>query len=233
MGSIGEKHLSRLASPKKWDVRKKGIKYIARPSAGPHKMAEGVHLITVFRDMLKYAKTVKEVRSILLNQEIYVDGKRRKNEKFMVGLMDVLFIPKTKETYRMVLSKKGKFKLIPIDEKESNLKVCKINGKTALKKKTQLNLYDGKNILADKGEHKVGGSVLVEVPSLKIKDSFPLEKGSYVYLSGGKHIGSAGVIEEIKEKTIIIKKDKELIKTSKNHAFVIGKQKPSIQIEQK
>jgi small subunit ribosomal protein S4e len=231
MGSIGEKHLSRLASPKKWNVKKKGIKWIARPLPGAHSIKDGIHLLSIFRDMLNYANTLKEVRKILSNQDIYVDGKRRKDPRFIVGLMDVIFIPKNKESFRLLLTKKGKLTLIPIDEKESNIKLCKITGKTAVKKKIQINLFDGKNILADKADYKVGDTLLIEVPSLKIKDSFALEKGNYVYLTGGKYVGETGTLQEIGDKTLVIKKQKELIKTSKNHAFVIGKTKAAIKIE--
>jgi len=231
MKRIGKNHLSRLAAPKKWDIKKKGIKWVAKPLPGPHKLHDGIHLVSIFRDILKYANTSKEVKRILSNEEIYVDGKRRKNIKFIVGLMDVLFIPKTKETFRMLLTNKGKLTLLPIEEKESNVKLCKITGKTAVKKKIQLNLFDGKNMLVDKTDNKVGDTLLVEVPSLKIKDSFSLEKGNLIYLTGGKHTGAIGTLEEIKDKTIIIKRNKEVIKTSKNHAFVIGKQKAAIKIE--
>jgi small subunit ribosomal protein S4e len=231
MGSIGEKHLSRLASSKKWNIRKKGIKWVARPHPGAHSINEGIHLLSILRDMLNYAHTLKEVKKILTNEEIYVDGKRRKNPRFIVGLMDVLFIPKNKETFRVLLTKKGKLTLIPIDEKESNIKLCKITGKRPYKKKIQLNLFDGKNILVDKAEYKVGDTLMIEVPSLKIKGSFALEKGNYIYLTGGRHIGETGVMEEISDKTIIIKKNKQLIKTSKKLAFVIGKTKPAIKLE--
>ena len=231
MGSIGEKHLTRLAAPKTWNIKKKGTKWIAKPLPGAHKTENGIHLLSIFRDILNYADNAKEVKKILATREIYVDGKRRKNPRFIMGLMDVLFIPKTKEIFRMLLTKKGKLTLIQIDEKESNIKLCKITGKTAVKKKIQLNLFDGKNILVDKADYKVRDTLMIEVPSLKIKDSFEMKKGNYVYLTGGKHIGRSGILEEIKQNSIIIKKNKELIKTSKNHVFVIGKQKPAIKIE--
>ena len=231
MGSIGEKHLSRLASSKRWNIKKKGIKWVAKPLPGPHNIKNGIHLLSVFRDMLNYAQTAKEVKKILTNQEIYVDGKRRKNHRFIVGLMDVLFIPKTKEAFRILLTNKGKLTLMPIDEKESSFKLSKIIGKRHIKKKIQLNLFDGKNILVDKADYKVGDTLMIDVPSLKIKDSFAFTKGNCIYLTGGKHIGTSGILEEIKEKTITIKRNKELIKTSKNHAFVVGKEKLVIKIE--
>ena len=228
MGSIGEKHLSRLASPKKWGVKKKGLKWIAKPKSGAHSIENGIHLLSIFRDMLKYAQTAKEVKKILSNQEIFVDGIRRKDIRFIVGLMDIIFIPKTKESFRVLLTNKGKLTLVSIKEAEANLKPCKIIGKTPIKKKIQLNLFDGKNILVDKADYKVGDTLLIEVPSLKIKDSFALTKGNQLYLTGGKHIGENGVLQEIDDKNIIIKKNKQLIKTSKKYAFVIGKTKSSI-----
>ena len=231
MGSIGEKHLSRLASPKKWNVKKKGIKWIARPMPGAHSLKNGIHLLSLFRDVLNCARNVKEVKKILNKEEIYIDGKRRKNPRFIVGFMDVLFIPKTKEYFRMLLTEKGKLTLSPIEEKEAHLKPCRIVGKIAVKKKFQINLFDGKNILLDKADYKVGDTLMIEVPSLKIKEHFPLAKGNYVYLIGGKHMGTSGILHEIQDKTIVIKKNNNLIKTSKNHVFVIGKNKPAIKLE--
>jgi small subunit ribosomal protein S4e len=230
MGSIVEKHLSRLASPNSWKISKKNFKWIVRPLPGAHPLKEGIPLLVIFRDILGYAHTMREVKKILSNDEIYIDGKRRKELKFIVGLMDILFIPKTKEGYRLLFTKRGSLALVPIDENELGYKLCKITGKRLVAKRFQLNLFDGRNILLDKAEYKVGDTLLLEVPSMKIKESFAMEKGSQIYLTGGKHIGEIGVLQEMNEKTITIKKGKELIKTSKEHAFVVGKEKPLIKI---
>ena len=66
-------HLKRLASPKSWPIKKKGIKWVKRPFPGPHSFKLGLPITIVLREMLCYAKTLKEVRSILNNKEILVD----------------------------------------------------------------------------------------------------------------------------------------------------------------
>jgi len=233
MGSI-QKHLSRLAMPKSWKIKKKGIKYVTRPLPGPHSIKSGMPLNLIFINMLSYAKTNKEVKRILNNQEILVDGIRRKEPRFIAGLMDVLSIPKTKESFRIVLDKKGYLSLKKIDEKEAKIKVCKIIGKNAVKKKVQLNLYDGKNILVDKGDYKVGDSIVIEIPSKKIVDHLKFEKGNSIFLTAGKRVGAIAKLQEIQESKIVFKNSsgKENI-TLKKYAFVVGKEKPVIDIEVK
>lgn len=230
MGSRTEDHLSRLAMPKSWDVKRKGIKFVTRPNPGMHTLKLGMPLNVVFRDLLKIVKSTKEAKRLFLNQDILVDGKKRKDFRFIVGIMDVISILKIKKNYRLLLTKKGKLTCVEIDDKEAKLKPCKINGKSQLKKKIQLNLFDGRNVLVDKSDNKVGDTVLIEIPSQKITQSFKLEKGASIFLIGGKHIGETGVVEEIQGKRIVYKKDKEVYETSKRYAFVIGKDKPSIKL---
>ena len=229
-----ENHLSRLAAPKSWQIKKKGIKWVAKPLPGPHPIKLGVPLLIIFRDLLNYAKTSKEVKTMLYNNEIFVDGKRRKEPKFIVGLMDVISVPKTKTYFRVLLSRKGKISVVGIKEDEINTKPCQIIGKRLLKKgKLQLNLFDGKNILVEKDDYEVGDTVLIELPSQKIKEVFKFQKSSLIYLTGGKHTGEVGVIENIKEDTVVYKRDKSTFETLKEYVFVIGKNKPIISLLEK
>ncbi len=230
MGSKGEKHISRLAMPKTWQIKKKGIKYVTKPLPGAHSLNTGIPINIVFRDILKYTKTNREVKNILNNQEVFADGIRRRNPRFIIGLMDTLSIPKIEKYFRVLLNKKNKLILFPIKSAESAIKPCKIIGKKSLKKKIQLNLYDGKNILVEKTDYKVGDTLLIELPSQKIKDHMPLKKGANVYLTGGKHTGEVGIIDDISVDKIRYKQDKSVFETSKDYAFVIGKEKPMISL---
>jgi small subunit ribosomal protein S4e len=234
MGSRIEKHLSRLAMPKTWKIKRKGIKWVTRPNSGAHSFKLGLSINLLLRDILSYARTAREVKNILYNQEILVDGVKVKDHRFIVGLMDIVSIPKTKENFRILLNKKGYITAVPVKPEEAKIKPCKIIGKTAVKKaKLQVNLFDGKNILADKQEASVGDTAFIEIPSKKIKQIVRLEKGAYVFMSGGKHIGSSGVIESIDKSKIIYKKDKSRFETLKKYAFVIGKDKPLITLPEK
>lgn len=231
MGSKGEKHLLRLAAPKTWSIKKKGIKYVIRPKPGMHDFRLGLPLNILLKDILKYVTTSNEVKKALANQEILIDGKRRKDPSFIVGFMDTLSIPKLKEYYRILINKKGLLIPVRIDEKESKAKLCKLENKTPIKKQIQLNLSDGRNILVEKTGNNVGDTIIIEVPSQKIIDSLKFEKGAIICLFAGKHIGYVGKIEDIKEDKIIFKtKSGENVETLKKYAFIIGKGKSLIKL---
>ena len=233
MGSKVEKHLSRLAMPRSWKIKRKERKWVTRPLPGPHSFKLGMPLNVLLRDVLGYAGTAKEVKLILNNQEILVDGIRRKEPKFIVGLMDVFSIPKIKKQFRVLFDKKGHIIALAIKPEEAKIKPCKIIGKTVVKKgKLQLNLYDGKNILTEDKAAKVEDSVILEIPSQKIKELLKLEKGAVVYLTGGKYMGETGIIKEITGNKIIYKRGEDVFETLKEYAFVIGKGKPMIQLSE-
>jgi len=223
-------HLKRINAPRTWKIKRKGIKFIMRPDPGQHSLSESIPLGLVLRDMLGIVKTKKEARYLVKNNDVLVDGKKHDKLSFPVGLFDILSIKQTNDAYRLVLNKRGDLCCQKIDVKES-IKPCKIAGKTVIKKgKIQLNFVDGKNVLIEKDEYKTGDTLVVEVPDLKIKEHLKFEKGVYVFLTGGKHIGAHGVIEDIKEDKIIFKSKDESVETLKKYAYVIGKGKPSIKI---
>lgn len=219
-----KRHLKRIGMPKSWPTKRKGIKFIAKPRPGPHNTKEGITINVILKDVLKIAKTKKEIKAILNTNAFLVDNVVRKDYRFPLGVMDAISIKD--KNYRLVLNKKGKFKVLPIKKEEAKEKIAKIIGKKQLKKKKiQINLYDGKNILVDKDEYKVGDSVLIS--DNKIKKHLKLEKGSLIYITGGKHIGEIGKVEEIKKHkgitkdTITISANKKKIETSKDYAYVI------------
>src|SRR3989344_7965820 len=127
------KHLKRYFSPKSWKIKRKGIVYITKPSPGPHKIEMALPLNVLLRDMLGYASTNREVKFMLANKDITVDGIRRRNSKFPVGLFDVLSLNDIGEHFRIILDKKGSIIPIKISKDESGLKLCKIIGKSIMK----------------------------------------------------------------------------------------------------
>ena len=227
---MAKKHLKTLTIPIMWPIKRKGRTFVIRPFPGK-KLAMSMPLSLILKDVLGYCKTSKEVRALLRDKEIQVDGKRRKEEKYLVGIMDILSIPLTNEHFRMEISRNKKLMLVKIDEKEASQKILKITSKTTLKKGlTQLNLFDGRNILVKKDNYKIGDSVVIKIPSQEIAEHLKLEKGAYVYIIEGGHAGYHGTIEEIAEDVLKIKSDKETIITPKKTVYVIGKDKPMIKM---
>lgn len=227
-----KQHLKRIATPRTWPIKRKGIKFITRPLPGKHKLELGMPVNVIFDKVLNITKTTKETEKIIYNKEILLDGKKIKDKKTLAGLMDVISIPVTKEHYRIVLDGHGWIRGLPIDAKESSLKICKITGKKPVKGKIQLNLVDGRNILVEKSEYKVGDSLLIKVPEQNIQSHLRFEKGAMIYLVSGKHVGSIGTISDIKEKTLLCRTpENEEFETVKGHVLVVGKDKPVIKIK--
>ena len=228
---MGKNHLKRLAAPKTWNVKRKGLNFITKQMPGPHGLETGMPISVLLKEVLNYARNTREVNKILNTNPIKVDGKVRKDFRFPVGLFDTIEFTSINEYFRVILNRKGKLDLIKIKKDEVSLKPCKIIGKTNVGGKLQLNLFDGKNILADSNSYKVGDTLLLLLPEQKISKHLKLGKKSTIFLIGGKHIGEIGNVEDIVEDKIIYKDQKGgLIETSKKYAFVVGENKSTIEL---
>lgn len=213
-------YLKRNYAPATWLIKRKENQLIIKPNPGAHSMEFGLALNVVLKD-LGFGKTARDVRNILNKKEVLVDGKRRKDPKYTIGIMDVLSIPEIKKSYRVLLNKKGKLFMKEISEEESKIKISKVVGKTVRAKgKIQFSLHDGKNILMDL-KAKVGDSLVLELPSFKVKEVLELKKGAQIYLLKGNYAGSQGVLQEMEGSKIIYEKGKEKIETLKKYAVVI------------
>lgn len=229
-------HLKRLLAPSFWKVSKKEKKWVVTPRTGPHPKLQSIPLSIMLTHLVKIADTTIEAKKIIRKGEIFVDGKRRKDYAYPVGLFDVVSIPKIKKTYRVVPGVKG-LDLIETNEKETNLKICRVDNKSVLKKgKNQLNLHDSKNILVENGNYKTGDSLLLELPSLKIVEHIPLEKGNIGIISNGTGAGKLGKVKELIKGTmrepqrVICEIDKGDRIISRNNFVVVGRDKPLIRI---
>jgi len=236
---MGKKnHLSRLAAPKSWPVKRKGIKWIAKPIPGAHNINYAMPLVVIIRDLLGITHSSKDTKNIVNSGEILVNNQRVRKIRIPVGLFDVLSIPKSKQFYRIVINKKGEIHLIKIDEKDANILPLKIKDKTILKKgKVQLNFTNGWNLLVTK-KFSREETLFFDLSQKKITDSVKLEKGNTIYVIKGRHAGKVAVIEDLKtsgkirkQKIAILKNDKETWETLADNLFVIGKTKPVIKLE--
>ncbi len=224
-------HLKRPIAPKTWNLLRKTDKFVARPHPGAHSFEHGVPLIVLFRDMINTVHNAKEAKYMLTKYSVMVDGRKRKDVKHIIGLMDTVSLPDMKQNFRIILNHEGKLDTVAIDEKESKVKACKITGKKMNGKKIQLTTHDGRTILVDSRDYNTGDTIIIELPSQKVTEHFKLEPKMTVYLVGGKHAGSIGHIENVEKNKLSYKsKDGHVFETLKEYAFVIGKAKPAITI---
>jgi len=224
-------HLKKIAAPRTWIIDRKQNTFITRPKPGAHSLVNGISLGVVLRDILQLGKAMSEIKKLLNMKEILVDGKRRKDHRYIIGLFDVLSIPLLNKAYRLSLNKRGKIVLGEIPAKESNLKLVKVVGKKIITKgKLQLNLHDGKNIIVDDKKIKVGDSLLLELPKLIVKDHFKLQPGIKIFFTGGKYKGAVGDLENITEKEVICVVAGKKTENVKSNLFVLGNKKTAIQV---
>ncbi|HLD40073.1 MAG TPA: 30S ribosomal protein S4e [Candidatus Nanoarchaeia archaeon] len=215
-------HLKLIAAPRTWFMPRKTNVFTIRPNPGAHSLEYGLPLGLLLRDELKLASTTAEVRKIVTQKEVLVDGVARTDHRFMVGLFDVLSVPKLKKQYRMLLDKKGRLSLKEINAKEAALKLARVVGKTALKGgKIQFNLHDGRNLVSD-AKAKVGDTFVISLPAVSVTKILPVKKGSKVFLIKGKHAGDVGVLKEIKGMEATYTVDGADIDTAKDYLFVVG-----------
>ncbi len=226
-------HLKRVAAPRAWPITRKTSKWVAKPMPGAHSEERGMPLVVVLRDLLKVADKSKEIKQILHEGKVQVDGKVRKDYRYTVGMFDTISIPALNANYRMVIGDNGKFHIVPVTD--ASAKICKIVNKTAVKGgKIQLNLHDGTTMLAS-NDYKTKDSIIIKVPERKIDQHFTYAVGSLVMVTEGKHSGEIGKIKEIKTvrssapNTVVITTPAGDFETIENYVFVIGKDNPAVQ----
>jgi len=209
---------------------KMGGVFAPRPSSGPHKLRECLPLIVLIRNRLKYALTSKEVKMILMQRFVKVDGKVRTDYGFPAGFMDVVSIEKTNENFRLLYDTKGRFiaqRVIPAEAKFKLLKVRKVS--TGAKGIPFVTTHDGRTIRYPDPLIKVNDTIKFDLDTSKIVDFVKFDIGNLVMITGGHNLGRVGVIVS-KERhpgsfDIIHVKDAlgQQFATRSTNVFVIGK----------
>lgn len=188
------RHLKRQAVPKKWPITRKGTKFVVRSN---YNLEEGLPVLVILRDMLKVAQNRKEVKKAITSNNILINGKPVRDDKNPALFYDVITIVPLNKSYRIELTKNGKFNTEEISEKSNNKKISKVIGKKILKdKKVQINLIDGRNFISTV-ECKLGDSVVINFKDKKIEKCLPLKEKAKVVVFAGKHSGKKGDIESI------------------------------------
>ncbi|MCW4021582.1 MAG: 30S ribosomal protein S4e [archaeon] len=223
MGRKGERgHLKRKPAPKLWPIHRKEKVWTVKPKPGPHPAARSLPLALIVRDMLGFANTAKEARNIISSGKIVVDGKVRRDEKFLVGLMDIISVPGNNKFYRVLPSEKGLF-LKSITSSEASFKLYRIEDKTLVKTgKMELDLHDGSNFIVGEIESQLPEKVVyttldvlkLSIPDRELLNHTKLAVGASAIVIGGKNMGKTGKIDTIEEQAD--KKRRDLIVTIKD-----------------
>jgi len=224
-----KRHLKRLNAPKHWMLDKLGGIWAPRPSTGPHKLRECLPLIILLRNRLKYALNTKEVKYILMQRLVKVDGKARTDKTYPAGFMDVIGIEKTNEFFRLLYDVRGRFIVHRVSPEEGKYKLARVKALAmGTKKVPYIVTHDGRTIRYPDPAVAVNDSVKVDIETGKMIDFVKFETGNLAMISGGKNTGRVGVIVS-REKhqgsfDIVHLKDSagHIFATRLHNVFVIG-----------
>ncbi|MFX0051816.1 MAG: 30S ribosomal protein S4e [Candidatus Hodarchaeota archaeon] len=247
MGKKGSsRHSKRLSAPIPYPIKRKHGVFTIKPYPTRGKAESSIPLGIIMREILGYAKTLSEIKKILVRKVVKIDGKVRTNYKFGVGPMDVIEISPTDEFYRLTPYRgRRRLKLQPISKEEANTKILRVQRKRTIRNnQIQLTFHDGGNYLIDpEEESKIPineispkDSVLFNLESKEIEQHIPFAEGNIGLIMGGHNVGIVGKIQDIETQTgkniriITLEMEEGEIKTTDNHIFIIGDKKPLIEI---
>jgi len=226
------RHQKRVTVPRSWPISRKNQKWVAKSSPGPHSSDDSIPILSVVRDMLKLADNAREVKRILYEGKVLVDGKVVKDHKQPVGIFDVISVPALDKDFRMLRDERGMFFFRPIEPADRK-KLVRVENKTILKgNKQQLNFNDGSNRL-EEGVFRPGDSLILSIPERKIEDRIEFKEGNLAVVVGGKHSGQTGKIKAIhivrssRPNRVIIAGQEEF-ETIADYVFMIGRDQPAI-----
>lgn len=192
-------HLKRLNAPDSWHIAKKTTKFISKTAPGPHN-ANAMPIAVWLRDHMDFARNMKEIKQILRQKDVIVNGRPCRDPKMGVGIFDIVALPKINKYFRILRDKDGRHVSVEIDAEAAKTRLCKIKNKTTVTGgKVQLNMRDGSNLLAD-NTYKSGDSIVLSLEPesrSKIVGHFPFAAGNMAMIIGGKHSGKVARILEI------------------------------------
>ncbi len=245
----GRKHQKRIAAPRLWTIKRKTGKFTVKTRPGPHLTKKSIPLQIILRDVLKHAKTAKEVKHILHQGSVMVDGVIRRERRYPVGLMDVLEIPPIKGVFRMVPDESHGLWLHSIPAKDAKHKHCRIENKTTLKNgNLQLNLHDGRNIRIPitnpnspvEDVFKTRDILKISIPTQKILSLIKFEEGAEAIVIDGRNVGKSGKIIAINKRhgphssTVTLEStDGTKFDTDIDYVFPVGEGIPLKEVEKK
>ena len=231
-------HLKRLNAPDSWHIAKKTKKFITKTAPGPHN-ANAMPIAVWLRDHMGFARNVKEVRQILHQKDVIVNGRPCSDAKMGIGIFDIISLPKINKFYSILRDKNGRHVSIEIDAEAAKTRLCKIKNKTIVPGgKVQLNMRYGANLLAD-NTYKSGDTIILSLEPetrFKIVDHFPFAVGNMAMVTGGRHSGKVARIVDIVKipgsvpNKIILEDEttKTRFDTIEPYIYMVGKQKPAI-----
>ncbi|PSG98823.1 MAG: hypothetical protein BRC29_01710 [Nanohaloarchaea archaeon SW_7_43_1] len=196
-------HQKRIPAPKHYSIKRKDNTYVSTIK-GSRSKEDAIPVVVLLRDILEYADNEKEAKEIVKNGDLKRNGDTIRDVKEGIGILDVVEIPETEETYRAV--RDGKYlKFIPVGDSKV---AAKIENKDVKGDRFIYRLHNGENY-STKDEYSTGNTLIFNSGVTEVE----LEEGSEALVVQGKHAGDVAEVKEMRtegmQNTAIIKNDRE------------------------
>lgn len=187
-------HLTRSETLKKLPIARKGTRYIVRTAGYVH---NSVSVLVAIRDMLKLARTAREVQEMIKAKQIKLNGRIVRDYRAPICLFNVL---EAHKKYRLSIAPTGRFTLV---ETKDAARLARVMSKILQPKGViQYNLHDGTNLIT-KEKLIIGDSVELDV-SNKIVKVISLEKAKKVFIYTGKNKGHEASVKSLSDGKITL-----------------------------
>jgi small subunit ribosomal protein S4e len=195
-------HQTRQETTTRIPIKRKGTKYVARALINPN---NAVPVLVAIRDMLKLARTAREVNELRKDKLIKINGRTVIDSRESIQLFSSLTVGD--KSYRLSLLATNKFFFD--DAKDASKRVCKIIGKRLVNGgQVQYSLHDGSSIVG-KADMAVNDSVYLD-NSQKMLKHVALDTGATVFITSGRYVGLTGKVTGRKDSTkVIVKIDEQ------------------------
>lgn len=221
----------RMTAPDAWQIARKESKYVLSPSCGPHD-ASALPIGIWIRDHMHLAQNTKEVKKILHDRNVVLNGCVVTDEHIGIDVFDIISIPKIDKHYMILVDRKGRYMQYEISSNAAKFQLVKVANKTTLSGgKTQINLTSGANFIGD-DIYKGKDSLVIGLfgdDRFAVQQHFPFAVGNVAIIIGGQHTMKIGKIVDIliqqsslSNRVILEDVDGVLFETIEDYVFMIG-----------
>ena len=221
----------RMTAPDAWQIARKESKYVVSTAHGPHD-ASALPIGIWIRDHMGLAQNTKEVKKILHDRNVVLNGKIVIDEHIGIDVFDIISFPKINKHYMILVDEKGRHTEHEISADAAKVQLVKIANKTTIVGgKTQINLTSGVNFIGD-NSYKGKDSLVIGIVGddrFVVQQHFPFAVGNMAVVIGGQHTMKTGKIVEIlvqqsslSNRVILEGADGQKFETIEDYIYMIG-----------
>ncbi|MDV0442013.1 30S ribosomal protein S4e [Methanorbis furvi] len=221
----------RMTAPDAWQIARKESKYVVSPAHGPHD-GSALPIGVWMRDHMNFAQNTKEVKKILHDRHVVLNGKIVTDEHIGIDVFDIVSFPKINKHYMILVDEKGRQTAHEISSEAAQVQLVKVANKTTITGgKTQINLTSGANFIGDnscKGKDSLVITIVGD-DRFVVQQHFPFAVGNMAMIIGGQHTTKTGKIVEIKiqesslpNRVVIETANGDKFETIEDYIYMIG-----------